>query len=74
MSIATAVDALPEIGLINIRGKTSLGILRRLKAGDKRLPKRSNIPEFLRALIAKKSPTKVGKIFITVSIPSLAPN
>lgn len=33
----------------------------------------SKRPEFLSALIAKNRPTSVGNIFITVSMPSLAP-
>lgn len=35
ISNATAVDALPEIGLININGKTSLGIFSNPKNGLK---------------------------------------
>lgn len=34
MSKATAVDALPDIGLISIKGKISEGILARFKIGD----------------------------------------
>ena len=37
------------------------------------LPNKSRIPEFLKALIARNKPTNVGKIFITVLIPSLQP-
>lgn len=74
ISNATAVDALPEIGLININGKTSLGIFSNPKNGFKAFCIKSKIPEFLRALIAKNKAISVGKILITVSIPSFAPN
>ena len=74
ISSATAVEALPEIGRTNIRGNTSAGIFSKLKNGVRVFWSNSKIPEFLRALIAKNKATKVGKIFITVSIPSFAPN
>ena len=35
---------------------------------------KSNIPELLKAPMATNKPTNVGKIFITISIPSLAPS
>ena len=73
MSSAIAVDALPEIGLINIRGNTSAGIFNKLRNGDNAFCKTSKIPEFLSALIAKNKAINVGNIFITVSMPSLAP-
>ena len=74
MSRATAVDALPEIGLINIRGNTSFGTFNILSNGEAIFWRSSKIPEFLSALIAKNKPTSVGNIFITVSIPSFEPN
>lgn len=73
ISIATAVDALPEIGRININGNTSEGICNKFRNGDSIFSNNSSRPEFLSALIAKNNPTNVGKIFITVSIPSFAP-
>ena len=73
MSNATAVDALPDIGRTSIRGRISDGILNKLSIGERILDNKSKIPEFLRALIAKNRPTSVGKIFITVLIPSLQP-
>lgn len=74
ISKATAVEALPEIGRISINGKTSFGIFKIARRGESILCIKSKRPEFLRALIAKNNPTNVGKIFITVSIPSFAPN
>lgn len=74
ISKAIAVDALPEIGLINIKGKTSEGIFSKPKNGFKIFCIKSKIPEFLRALIAKNKAINVGKILITVSTPSFAPN
>ena len=74
ISKATAVDALPEIGRIIIKGKISDGILNRFKKGDKLFFSKSKIPEVLSALIAKKSAISVGKMLITVFIPSLAPS
>lgn len=67
------VAALPEIGRSSIRGSTSAGIDKRCKIGVKRFVIRSIRPEFRNALIAKNKPTNVGKIFITVFIPSFAP-
>lgn len=74
ISRAVAVEALPEIGLISIKGNTSLGIFNKFKTGEIIFSNASKTPEFLRALIARKRPTSVGNIFITVSIPSFAPN
>lgn len=69
ISKATAVDALPEIGLINIKGRSFDGICIKLRIGDRIFSNRSNIPEVLRAEIAKNKPTRVGNIWITVFIP-----
>lgn len=74
ISNATAVEALPDIGLISIKGNISFGMLNKFKTGEQMFWNASKIPEFLRALIAKKRAISVGKIFITVSIPSLAPS
>ena len=73
ISTAIAVDALPEIGLIIISGKISGGIWKTFKIGKSILPNKSRIPEFLKALIARNNPTKVGNILMTVWIPSLEP-
>lgn len=62
ISSAIAVDALPDIGLINIRGSSSDGILNKDNIGDRRFANNSKIPEFLRLLIAKNKATSVGKI------------
>lgn len=73
ISIATAVEALPEIGLISIKGNTSFGICNKFKIGDEAFWISSKIPEHLRALMAKNSAIRVGNILITVSIPSFVP-
>lgn len=62
ISRATAVDALPDIGLISIRGRSSDGILSKDNTGDRRFANRSKMPEFLRLLIAKNNAISVGKI------------
>ena len=69
ISKATAVEALPEIGLINIKGKTSEGIFSKFKKGDREFFIKSKIPEYRRALIARKRAIRVGNILTTVSIP-----
>ena len=74
ISKATAVEALPEIGRININGNISFGIFNNPKKGDKVFWIKSKMPEFLRALIAKNNAINVGNIFTTVSMPSFAPN
>ncbi len=66
ISKAIAVEALPEIGRISIRGKISEGIFNNPKKGEQAFSNKSKIPEFLRALIAKNKAIKVGKILITV--------
>lgn len=74
ISKATAVDALPEMGRISIKGNTSEGTFNKLRKGESKCSSKSKIPEFLRALIAKNNAIKVGKILITVSMPSFEPN
>ena len=69
ISKATAVEALPDIGRISIKGNISTGILHLLRKGDKICWNKSKIPEFLRALIAKNKAINVGKILNTVCIP-----
>ena len=73
ISIATAVDALPEIGRISIKGNTSEGMLKIHKIGERSFSNRSRMPEVLSALIARNNPINVGNILITVSIPSFEP-
>jgi len=62
ISVATAIDALPEIGLINANGNTSVGNWKNCKIGVSKLEIASIIPELLNAPIATNNPTKVGKI------------
>ena len=49
-------------------------MLQALSVGESKPWIKSKIPEFLRALIAKNNAINVGNIFMTVSIPSFAPN
>ena len=74
ISVATAIDALPEIGLTNASGIISLGILKKLVIGDINFIIKSKIPELLNAPTATKIPINVGKILNTISIPSFAPS
>lgn len=62
-----------EIGLNIARGIISNGICNKLITGSISFIIKSKIPEYLNALIATNKPTNVGKIFITISNPSLAP-
>lgn len=62
ISRATAVEALPEIGLISIKGRSFEGICIKLRIGDRIFSNKSSIPEVLSAEIAKNKPTRVGKI------------
>ena len=74
ISKAPAVEALPDIRLIKTRGNISDGIFRKLSNGERHFVNKSKIPEVLKAETAKNNATNVGKILITVSIPSLQPN
>lgn len=74
ISKATAVDALPEIGLTNIKGSNSEGILIIPRKGESNLSNKSKMPEDLRAFMARNKAIRVGKILTTVLIPSLEPN
>ncbi len=65
---------LPEIGRINISGKSSEGMVSTFRIGESILDIKSIIPEVLKALIAKNNAINVGNILITVSIPSLQPS
>ena len=60
ISVPTAIDALPEIGLNRANGIISLGILNILVIGTIKLMKKSIIPELLNNPIATNIPTKVG--------------
>ncbi|MCI9365521.1 MAG: hypothetical protein HFJ54_02665 [Clostridia bacterium] len=73
ISSATAVEALPDIGRTKTRGRISDGIFKKLSIGLSKLVRRSRIPEDLNAEIARNNAISVGKIFVTVFIPSLQP-
>lgn len=74
MSVATAIEALPEIGLKIARGKISEGILKIIRIGLIRLVIASMIPDSLKTLIERNSPKRVGKILYIIFIPSFAPS
>ena len=69
-----AMEALPEIGLNNARGKISVGIFSKVNNGLKKLIKESITPDSLKTLIARNSPNKVGNILYIIFIPSFAPS
>ena len=73
ISVAIAIEPLPDIGLSIASGSISLGTLKVLNIGFIIFITKSIVPEFLSITIAKNNPTNVGKIFITISIPSFAP-
>ena len=62
ISVATAIDALPDIGLINIKGNISLGHFIIFVIGEIKFAIKSIIPELLIAPTAKKTPINVGNI------------
>ena len=74
ISTATAIDALPDIGLNIANGKIWFGIFNKFVIGEISLIIRSIIPDFLSAPTAKKMPTSVGNNLNTISIPSFAPS
>ena len=63
-----------EIGLSIASGIISLGNPKIFVIGEIKLIMNSKIPELLRTPIATNKPINVGKILITISIPSLAPS
>ena len=74
MSVATAIEALPEIGLKIASGIISAGIFNISIIGLIKFIITSNIPEALNAPTAKNIPINVGNMFITTSNPSFAPS
>ena len=69
-----AIELLPEIGLNIASGIISLGKFINFNNGSINLIIISMIPELLNVPTAKKRPTSVGKILITIFIPSFAPS
>ena len=63
ISVAIAIEALPEIGLNKARDTTSLGNFTKLKIGVIILVIAFNIPELLSIPIATNNPINVGNIF-----------
>ena len=63
ISVASAIDAFPEIGRNSAKGIISFGKFNKFNIGDKKLTKKSIIPEFFNKLIETNKPTKVGNIF-----------
>ena len=74
ISLTNTNDEEPDIGLKNIRGTISLGILNLEKTGDKNENTKFNMLLFTNMLIANIIVNKTGNISIHVSIPSLAPS
>lgn len=73
ISVATAIDALPDIGLNNASGIICAGIFIVFNIGSIICTINSIIPELLNTPTAKNIPNNVGNKFITISIPSFAP-
>ena len=73
MSVAIAIDPLPDTGLSNASGINSPGKFIRFSIGLAMCVIHSNIPDDLNAPIATNSPISVGNILNVVSIPSFAP-
>jgi len=63
ISVATAIEALPDIGRRIARGKISEGIFAKLRRGKAIFVIASITPDCLNTLIDKKSPSNVGKMF-----------
>ena len=74
ISVAIAIEALPDIGLRIARGKTSIGKLNKLTIGFVKLIIPSIIPDVLNAPIATNKHKSVGNKFITVLAPFFAPS
>ena len=74
ISVATAIELLPEIGLSIASGINSLGKFTAFKIGDINFIIISKIPELLNAPIATNNPINVGNIPIVISNPSFAPS
>lgn len=74
MSCKTIYDPLPDIARRNMRGKSSEGISRILKIGEKILSIRFKIPDAVRLFTAIKIPIRYGSISIEVLRPCFAPS
>ena len=74
MSVAIAIEALPDIGLKIARGKTSIGKLNKLIIGFIKLIIPSITPDVLNAPIATNKQRSVGNKLITVLTPFFAPS
>ena len=66
ISVATAIEALPEIGLNKAKGKISEGIFNKFNNGNTKFEKASIIPDALKTLIARNKPKSVGKMLTTI--------
>ena len=73
ISVAIAIEALPEIGLSNASGTTSPGKFKNVNIGVIILIIKSKIPELFNIPIETNNPTNVGNIFKLISTPSAAP-
>ena len=70
MSVATAIEALPEMGLNMASGMISAGIFSMVRSGDRIFTIKSMRPDARNALMAKKIPIRVGKMLYTICNPS----
>ena len=66
ISVATAIEALPDIGLSTAKGRISAGIFNKFNKGNIKFVTASIIPDALNILIDKNNPKSVGKIFTTI--------
>ncbi len=74
ISMATAIEALPEIGLKMASGSISEGIFNILKNGFNKFVMAEITPDSLSKLIDKKRPSSVGNILYIIFKPSLEPS
>ena len=66
ISVATAIELLPDIGLKSANGIISVGKLHIFNNGSTNLIAISITPELLSVPTARKRPISVGKILITI--------
>ena len=62
ISVATATEALPEIGRSIARGRISVGTFNKFRIGRAKFVIASIIPEALKILIDKNNPKSVGNM------------
>ena len=70
ISVAMAIEPLPDIGLKMASGIISGGKLNSDNNGEAKFIINSNTPEWRKLLIATNRPIKVGKMFKVILMPS----